>query len=210
LLVVLLVATSLVSCDPSTTSTPTGPARPADTETEPALAQATASATAPPTATERIEPTPTDDAPATATVAPTLTALPSPTSPSTATPPPASATTVAVPTPNATRSAELYDLGLEVYREQFCGTCHTLDAAGTGGIFGPPHGEMGALARERVLDSDYTGSATNAAEYIIESILEPKAYIVPDFAATSHHMPAYTHLDEEQILALVELLLRQE
>lgn len=138
-----------------------------------------------------------------------MTAAPTPT-PTTAPSPTPPATTTPSPTADATRSAELYALGLEVYREQFCGTCHALDAAGTGGIFGPSHDEMGTVAQERILDPAYTGSATMAAEYIVESIVKPKAYIVPGFAATSHHMPPYEHLDEKEILALVEFLLQQE
>lgn len=173
---------------------------PTDTGSGPSLAQATATAT--------LLPTVTAGATAASPPVPTASLAPSPTLPATLTPPPTDTAVAAVPTADATRSAELYDLGLEVYREQFCGTCHTLEAAGTAGIFGPAHDEMGAVARERIFDPNYTGSATTAAEYIVESILKPKAHIVSGFATTSHHMPPYEHLEEEEILALVELLLK--
>jgi hypothetical protein len=53
------------------------------------------------------------------------------------------------------------------------------------------------------------GGATTAREYIRESIVSPDAYLVPGYEVTSHHMPAYGHLEEGEIQALVQLLLVQ-
>lgn len=99
--------------------------------------------------------------------------------------------------------------GLAVYRAQYCGVCHTLDAAETRGTFGPPHNGMGPIAVERLADAGYTGTATTPAEYVAESIVDPQAYIVPGYAATSHRMPVYAHLDQASVDAMVAFLLAQ-
>ncbi len=69
---------------------------------------------------------------------------------------------------------------------------------------------MGSAALSRVSEQGYSGAATNAKEYIRESIVDPKAFIVPGYGITSHPMPAYDFLAEDQILALVQMLLAQE
>jgi hypothetical protein len=68
---------------------------------------------------------------------------------------------------------------------------------------------MGAIADERIQAPGYAGSATTAEDYIRESLLDPKAYLVPGYEVTSHHMPAYVHLEEGDINALVQMLLQQ-
>jgi mono/diheme cytochrome c family protein len=159
------------------------------------------------------ESTPTD-IPA---VAPTSTPVPSP-SPAVSTTATDTfpATSAAVPTsppPTAPQDgasqAELVSYGLEVYKEQYCGLCHQLSAADTGGLFGPTHDGIGAIADQRVQAPDYAGSANTGEEYLRESLLDPKAYLVPGYEVTSHHMPAYTHLEEGDIDALVQMLLQQ-
>jgi mono/diheme cytochrome c family protein len=105
---------------------------------------------------------------------------------------------------------ELVLRGLEVYQAQYCGACHELTAAGTGGLFGPAHDAMGTTAAARIEDLAYDGSATTPAEYILESIVQPRAYLVPDYAGSSHPMPAYDFLSEDELMALVELLVTQE
>ncbi len=105
---------------------------------------------------------------------------------------------------------DLATIGLQVYKDQFCGICHQLGAAGTGGSFGPTHEGLGSTALSRVSEQGYGGAATNAKEYIRESIVDPKAFIVPGYGITSHPMPAYDFLSEDQILALVQMLLAQE
>jgi len=99
--------------------------------------------------------------------------------------------------------------GLAVYKKQYCGVCHQLSAAETGGLFGPTHDGMGRTAEEHIQAPDYAGAATTAGDYIHESIVDPKAYIVPGYEVTSHHMPAYAHLEEGDIDALVQMLLQQ-
>ena len=99
--------------------------------------------------------------------------------------------------------------GMAAYRAQYCGICHTLDAAETHGTFGPEHNGMGAMAAARIADSNYSGAATTPAEYIYESIVTPQAYTVPGYATTSHRMPSYVHLDEATLNELVAFLLSQ-
>jgi hypothetical protein len=100
-------------------------------------------------------------------------------------------------------------VGMAVYRAQYCGVCHTLDAAETRGTFGPTHNGMGSIAAERILEPTYGGAAGNAAEYVRESIIEPQLFIVPGYAATSHRMPSYAHIEGESLDALVAFLLAQ-
>ena len=99
--------------------------------------------------------------------------------------------------------------GLEDYKKYYCGMCHRLDAARAKGTFGPPHNAMGIIAGARIQDPSYSGEATTPAEYIRESIVQPKAYVVPGHVVTPHEMPAYTQLAEEELGALVYLLLVQ-
>jgi mono/diheme cytochrome c family protein len=107
-------------------------------------------------------------------------------------------------------NADLVATGVKIYKEQYCGICHQLGAAGTGGLFGPTHDGIGSTAEQRINEASYSGAATTAGEYIRESIVEPKVFIVPGYSITSHPMPAYDFLSEEQILALVEMLLAQQ
>lgn len=100
-------------------------------------------------------------------------------------------------------------LGLEVYRSQYCGTCHALERAGTAGIFGPTHDGFPALAADRIDDPGYPGSATTPEEYALESIVDPAVYRTPGFERTRFAMPSYAHLDPAQLDALVHLLLHE-
>lgn len=154
----------------------------------------------------------------TATFTPASTPTPvltsTPTSQPSITPTPTrNATQTPTPLPPAADSAETsarVEHGLAVYKQQYCGLCHQLDAAGTAGQFGPPHNGLGLTAEQRLHDPHYTGTATTAAEYIHESIITPKAYLVPGYEHTAHHMPAYGHLSESDVDALVQFLLHQK
>ena len=114
-----------------------------------------------------------------------------------------------VPTSPAADEAPI-TAGIQVYKDQYCGICHELGAAGTKGVFGPIHDGMGSTAESRLSQQEYGGTATTAAEYIRESIVEPKAFVVPGYSITSHPMPAYDFLSEDDLLALVEMLLAQK
>ena len=99
--------------------------------------------------------------------------------------------------------------GLAVFRAQYCGTCHTLDAAGSAGTFGPTQNGVCATAVQRVRDASFTGSASTAKDYILESIIDPLAYVVPGYERSRFQMPAYTNLSERELNALLVLLMRE-
>jgi mono/diheme cytochrome c family protein len=103
-----------------------------------------------------------------------------------------------------------YDHGQSVYLKQYCGSCHTLDALKTTGTFGPAHNQIGTTAAQRVSDTGYTGHATDAQGYLHESLIDPHLYSAPGFEGTNHHMPAYTHLAEEDLNDLVYFLANQK
>jgi cytochrome c2 len=103
-----------------------------------------------------------------------------------------------------------YDHGETVYLKQYCSSCHTLSVINAGGTFGPTHDHIGTTAAQRVSDSAYGGTATDATGYIYESLIDPEIYIAPGFAATRHHMPPYGHLVEEDLNDLVYFLANQE
>jgi len=107
---------------------------------------------------------------------------------------------------DGSRSDALIARGVEVYREQGCGVCHSLAQAGTGGVFGPSHDGVGGRAEARVHDPRYHGKATTGREYLKESILDPAAYRVPGFEITRFAMPAYTGISDEDLDALVAML----
>ncbi|MBX3001145.1 MAG: hypothetical protein KF893_21660 [Caldilineaceae bacterium] len=118
--------------------------------------------------------------------------------------------TPAVVEPVETVSAVALAVGIAVYRQQYCGICHTLDAAETRGTFGPSHNQAAAAALSHLADPKYVGTATTAAEYLYESIVSPEVHLVAGYAATPHRMPAFSHLPAEDIDALVYLLLHQK
>jgi hypothetical protein len=125
--------------------------------------------------------------------------------------PTATATARSTPTPTAfpTPDQAMIEKGIQVYKAAFCGSCHALDVVGAQGVFAPTHNGMAATAAARIADPLYTGKATTAAEYLQESILAPPVYLVSDYAATRHPMPAYTYLPAADVDALVYLLLAQ-
>ena len=111
---------------------------------------------------------------------------------------------------DSTGLEHLVTSGLEVYRQHYCGTCHRLDRANAGGIFGPTHREMGTTADRRIREPEYTGVATTAEQYLRESIIDPGIYVVPGYEFTRYRMPAYTNLEEADLDALVQMLLQEK
>ncbi len=103
----------------------------------------------------------------------------------------------------------LFTRGLAVYKEQYCGVCHQLNAAGTRGIFGPSHDGMRDLAAARIRDPAYRGAASDIYAYLHESIVEPDVYYVEGFALSQHRMPTYRHIPDEDLEALIVYLAEQ-
>jgi hypothetical protein len=105
---------------------------------------------------------------------------------------------------------QLAEKGRALYLKLYCGICHTLPAAATGGKFGPTHDHIATTAQTRVADPNYKGAAHTAEQYLLESITTPRAYLVTGFANTSHPMPTYAHLGMSDLDALVYFLLQQK
>lgn len=154
----------------------------------------------------------------TPTTQPTKQPAPSPTPARTATasaiaPATTAVTATATASPTAapvTAVEDLATIGLQLYKEQYCGVCHQLGTANTAGLFGPVHDGMGATAQQRILDPSYTGGATSPEGYVLESIVHPQVFVVPGYENSNHQMPAYTALSDEQVMALVQMLLSEE
>lgn len=70
---------------------------------------------------------------------------------------------------------------VEIFTKAGCVVCHTIPGvAGAEGRVGPKL-ELGTNAPKRLADPAYTGEAKTVREYIVESILNPGAYVVPGF-----------------------------
>lgn len=68
-----------------------------------------------------------------------------------------------------------------------CAGCHISQAVGPAWLPSASQPGIGARAEERYLQDDYSGSAEDAQQYLLESIVLPNAYIVDGF--TSNVMP---------------------
>jgi|GEM_PF-850501 len=102
---------------------------------------------------------------------------------------------------------ELIERGIEIYRSNYCGACHTLTIANTHGTFGPNHDLLVESATSYIKLKTYSGTATTLSEYIRESILNPTIFYTPGFEASNHHMPAFTNLSDSDVDILVYMLL---
>jgi len=69
--------------------------------------------------------------------------------------------------------------GARLFASLPCSSCHDITRPFPGGDICPNLGNIASEAERIVRLPEYRGQATNAAEYIRESILDPNAYIVP-------------------------------
>jgi len=91
-------------------------------------------------------------------------------------------------TKSSRATKERLEMGYDSYEAQGCVACHELNPIGAIGSTGPTNNKMATIAAQRIKEASYTGNATNAADYIRESIIEPAAYLVEDY---SNVMPLY-------------------
>jgi mono/diheme cytochrome c family protein len=112
------------------------------------------------------------------------------------------------PTPKVDLAAAAQ--GKALYHTLACDSCHGLDAVGSTRTYAPTHNHLRATAEQRISAVDYSGQATTAAEYIRESIVDPKAYMVAGYQHVRFGMPSFAHLSEREVNALVQFLLQQE
>lgn len=82
--------------------------------------------------------------------------------------------TIALPTGDATRGADLV-------KSNACTACHIDAPTGPAWLASASADGKGIAthAEERLSDPDYTGAATTAEQYLLESIILPNAYLVP-------------------------------
>lgn len=89
-------------------------------------------------------------------------------------------------------------LGKQVFQQQGCGSCHTLQAAGLNftAIVGP--------------DLTHEGRRNRSAEWLMRQLTDPTsipdAEVVKGFAGKQAIMPSLRHLRQEELQALIEFL----
>ena len=107
--------------------------------------------------------------------------------------------------PTAAGEAGLYDteIAAQAFQKGNCAGCHVIPGVPNAvGTLGPDLSEVGFLAEERIQSEDYMGNATTAAEFLLESLIEPDAFISPDCA--SGPCQAGLMLSTAQVLSDIE------
>jgi cytochrome c oxidase subunit 2 len=100
--------------------------------------------------------------------------------------------------------------GKAVFEQNNCGACHTLKDANAAGKVGPELDGIGASAAKTIKDPGYKGKATDAASYIRESIVEPNAYVVPNYPPNVMPQNFGQTISAEDLDNLVQYLLSQK
>ena len=85
-----------------------------------------------------------------------------------------------------------------------CATCHEI---GKKGERCPDLAGVGARAETRIKEEIYKGKATNGAEYIVESVMDPTAYVVEGYQPVMP--PVGRQLNDLEIVAVVSFLQSQ-
>jgi hypothetical protein len=71
----------------------------------------------------------------------------------------------------------------EIFTRAGCAVCHTVPGIpGADGRVGPPL-LLGATGLARLADPSYRGRAQTVHEYVIESVIDPGAFVVPGYPA---------------------------
>lgn len=78
---------------------------------------------------------------------------------------------------------------VDIFVRAGCVVCHTIPGiAGANGQVGPPL-ILGTTGEQRIRDPSYAGQATTVREYIVESVLDPRRFIVQGYPAET--MPTW-------------------
>ena len=97
--------------------------------------------------------------------------------------------TVAVLTPDMVPLVTGNESIVSIFTRAGCPVCHSISGIpGAEGRVGPPL-HMGSTGPERLRDRSYRGRAKTVREYVIESVVEPGAFVVPDYPADT--MPTW-------------------
>ncbi|MCS6292616.1 MAG: hypothetical protein H8J66_06030 [Nitrospira sp.] len=99
-----------------------------------------------------------------------------------------SAGSVVLPNPGPTSlTAEMIPLVsgdepiVEIFTKAGCPVCHTIPGIpGANGQVGPPL-TLGVTGAQRLADPSYRGRASTVHEYIVESVVDPSAFVVPGY-----------------------------
>ncbi|MEM7342942.1 MAG: cytochrome c [Chloroflexota bacterium] len=94
--------------------------------------------------------------------------------------------------------------GETLFADKGCVACHSLEPGKV--QVGPSIVGVASRSEETIKRSTYTGQATTAKGYLIESIVEPKVYIVEEFDPLMSETIART-LTEEELDDIVEYML---
>jgi len=84
-----------------------------------------------------------------------------------------------------------------------CSACHELAAVGPAWAASGDLQGIATRAGERIKEADYTGSATTAQQYLIESIVQPNAFVVPGFDAGIMPQDYAQRLTAQQVADLI-------
>jgi hypothetical protein len=100
-----------------------------------------------------------------------------------------------------------------IFTRAGCPVCHRIPGiAGADGRVGPPL-LLGSTGSQRLRDPSYQGRAKTVHEYIVESVIEPRAFVVPGYPAAT--MPTWygaklSALALEKIAAYLEAQTAEE
>lgn len=108
---------------------------------------------------------------------------------------------LATPTPSPEEEADPVTRGQRVYLERGCGGCHTIEGLSAGTV-GPDQTNIGSVAETRV-------PGMSAEDYILESILDPSAFVVDGFPDDVMPKNYSELLASEEISDLVAFFLSQ-
>ena len=109
---------------------------------------------------------------------------------------------LSTPTPSVEELADPVARGRQVYLDNGCGGCHTIEGLSAGTV-GPNLTEIGVVAATRI-------EGVSASEYMLESILFPNAFIVDGYPENVMLQTFADSLDDQQLEDLTEFLLAQE
>ena len=77
----------------------------------------------------------------------------------------------------------------DIFTRAGCPVCHTIPSIpGARGQVGPPL-ILGTTGLRRLADPSYTGGAKTIHEYVVESVVDPRRYVVPGYPALT--MPTW-------------------
>lgn len=100
-----------------------------------------------------------------------------------------------------------------IFTRAGCPVCHRIPGiAGADGRVGPPL-LLGSTGSQRLRDPSYQGRAKTVHEYVVESVIEPGAFVVPGYPAAT--MPTWygaklSALALEKIAAYLEAQTAEE